>query len=111
MTELSDDTIDKVYEAIEIARTTGKIKKGINEVTKSIEKGTAKLAVIAKDITPAEITMHIPLLCKEKDVPCVQVPSKDTLGASAGLGLGTAGVSIVTEGDAKKLIVEIVKSI
>jgi len=111
MAELSEEIIDKVYEAVEIARTTGKIKKGINELTKAVEKGTAKLAVVAKDVSPPEITMHIPILSKEKEITCVEVPSKDTLGAAAGIGIGTAGVAIVQEGDAKKLIGEISKSI
>ena len=55
--------------------------------------------------------MHIPLLCKEKGVPCVEVPSKDNLGAAAGIGIATAGVAIVKEGDAKKLIGEITKNL
>jgi ribosomal protein L7Ae-like RNA K-turn-binding protein len=57
---------DNVLEAIEVAKATGKIKKGSNEVTKAIEKGEAKLVAYAKDTEPKEIIMHIPLLCKEK---------------------------------------------
>ncbi len=33
----------------------GSLKKGMNETTKAIERGVAKLVVIAADITPAEI--------------------------------------------------------
>ncbi|MBI2148011.1 50S ribosomal protein L7ae [Candidatus Woesearchaeota archaeon] len=98
---------EKAFEAIEIAKNTGKLKKGSNEVTKSLEKGTAKLVVIAKDITPAEIVMHLPLLAKEKNIPCIEVGSKDELGAAAGLSVGTAAVAIVQEGEAKKLIKEL----
>ena len=98
---------DKALEAIEVARTTGKIRKGSNEVTKAIERGHAKLVVVAQDVTPKEIVMHIPLLAKEKGVLCVEVPSKDNLGASAGLEVGTAAVVIVQEGDAKKVIEEL----
>ena len=54
--------------------------------------------------------MHIPLLAKEKNIVCVEVPSKEGLGASAGLELGTAAIAIVQEGEAKRLIEEIVKS-
>ena len=61
----------KVLEAIEIARTSGKIRKGSNEATKAIEKGDAKLVVYAADVTPKEIVMHLPLLCKEKNIPCI----------------------------------------
>ncbi len=94
----------KVLEAIEVARTSGKIRKGANEATKAIEKGDAKLVAYAADVTPKEIIMHLPLLCKEKNVPCFVVSKKDDLGAAAGLALGTAAVAIVKEGDAKQAI-------
>lgn len=97
---------DRAYEAIELARKTGKIIKGTNEVTKAIEKDKAKLVVYAKDVSPPEITMHLPLLAKEKGIPCVEVASKNELGAAAGLKVGTASVAITKEGDAKELLKE-----
>lgn len=95
---------DQIYEAVEVARNTGKIKKGSNEVTKAIERGVAKLVVVAKDVQPAEVIMHLPLLAKEKGVPCVEVPSKEQLGAAAGLTVPTGAIAIVVEGEAKKLL-------
>jgi large subunit ribosomal protein L7Ae len=103
------ENTEKAYEAIELAKITGKIKKGSNEVTKALEKGKAKLVVIAKDISPPEIVMHIPVLAKEKGVTCIEVPSKDELGAAAGLGVGTAAVAVVQEGESKKIIAELSK--
>jgi large subunit ribosomal protein L7Ae len=100
---------EKIYEVIEVAKATGKIKKGTNEVTKIIEKGQAKFVAYAKDVTPPEIVMHLPLLCKEKDVPCYEVPSKEELGAAAGLSVGTASVVIINEGESKQLISDLVK--
>ena len=105
--DLEKDVQEKVLEAIENARTTGKVKKGTNEVTKAIEKGTAKLVAVAKDISPPEITMHIPLLCKEKSVLYAEVSSKEELGAAAGLEVGTAAVTIVQEGEAKAILKEL----
>ena len=107
MAELSKETMDKVLEAIEVAKTSGKLRKGANEATKAIERGTAKLIAIAKDVTPPEIVMHIPLLCKEKGIPCCQAGSKEELGAAAGIEVGTAAVVIIEEGDAKDLIKEL----
>jgi len=95
---------EKLYEAIEVARKTGKIKKGINEVTKMIERGKAKHVIYAEDVSPKEITMHLPLLCKEKGVACSAVPSKEELGAAAGLPVGTGAVAITAEGDAKEIL-------
>jgi len=106
--EVPKELLDKVYEAIETAKTTGKIKKGTNETTKTIEKGKAKMVVIAKDVTPPEIIMHIPLIAEEKNVPCFTVPSKEELGAAAGIQVGTGSIAIVEEGEAKSLIKEIV---
>jgi len=111
MAEISKEVIDKIYEAVEVAKATGRIKKGSNEVTKAIEKGTAKLVAIAKNVNPPEITMHIPLLSKEKDVLCVEVPSKEELGAAAGISVGTASIAIVEEGEAKNIVKEIIKKL
>lgn len=100
----------QILEAVEIARTSGKIKKGANEATKAIEKGTAKLVVYADDVSPKEVVMHLPLLGKEKNIPIVKVSKKDDLGAAAGLAVATAAVAVVKEGDAKAAIQAIVKA-
>ncbi|MDO8511614.1 MAG: ribosomal L7Ae/L30e/S12e/Gadd45 family protein [Nanoarchaeota archaeon] len=100
----------KVLEIVEIARTSGKIRKGANEATKALEKGQAKLVVYAEDVTPKEIIMHLPLLAKEKNVPCFSVSKKDDLGAAAGLAVSTAAVAVVKEGDAKSAIESLPKS-
>ena len=97
----------KALEAIEVARTTGKIKKGSNEATKAIERGDAKLVVFAGDVSPKEIVMHFPLLCKDKGIACVEISKKEDLGAAAGLGVGTAAVAIVKVGDAKAIVEEL----
>ncbi|MBS1267160.1 MAG: 50S ribosomal protein L7Ae [Candidatus Woesearchaeota archaeon] len=104
---VSRELMDKSFEAIEIAKSSGKIKKGTNEVTKSIERQTAKLVVYAKDVSPPEVVMHLPLLGKEKKVPVIEVSSKEELGVAAGIGISTASVAIVKTGKAKKLIKEI----
>ena len=104
MAELSKEVIDKVYEAIEVAKATGKIKKGTNETTKAIERGEAKLVAVASDVNPPEVVMHIPLLAKEKGVLCAKIPSREDLGASAGLEVATGCVAIVNEGEAKKIL-------
>ena len=111
MAELSKELIEKVYEAIEIAKATGKLRKGSNEVTKALEKGEAKLIAVAKDVTPPEIVMHLPMLSEEKNIVCVEVPSKEELGAAAGIDVSTAAIAIVQEGEAKKLIQEIISKV
>jgi len=90
-----------VYEIIEKARKTGKIEKGTNEVTKAIERGTAKLVSYGADVEPKEIIQHIPILCKEKNIPCIDADKKEKLGISAGLNVGCASVAVIELGDAQ----------
>ncbi|MFH1636808.1 MAG: ribosomal L7Ae/L30e/S12e/Gadd45 family protein [Candidatus Woesearchaeota archaeon] len=101
------DIQEKAFEAIEIAKRSGKIKKGINEATKAVEKGSAKLVAVAKDINPPEIILHIKPLCQEKGIIFVEVGSKEELGTAAGLSVPTSCVAIVQEGDGKDLLKKI----
>jgi len=105
--ELSKENTDKVFELVEVSKKTGKLKKGINEVTKSVEKGVAKLVAYGGDVNPAEVIMHLEPLCKEKQVICVKVPSKEELGRAAGLAVGTAAIAVIDEGQGKKLLTDI----
>lgn len=109
--EIPKDLADKVLQALEIAKNTGKIKKGTNETTKAIERGKTKLVVIAKDIEPKEIVMHLPVLCEEKKCEYVYVPSKEELGRATGINVSTASACIVEPGEAKDLLEEIIKKI
>ncbi|MCL5730463.1 MAG: ribosomal L7Ae/L30e/S12e/Gadd45 family protein [Candidatus Pacearchaeota archaeon] len=86
------------YEIIEKIRKEGKIEKGTNEVTKAIERGTAKVVVYASDIEPKEIVQHIPVLCKEKGIPCKEVDSKKKLGIAAGLPVATSSIAVIDTG-------------
>ena len=106
-TEIPKDLVEKAFEAIELAKKTGKIKKGTNETTKAVERGVAKLVVVAKDVNPKEIIMHLPALCEEKDIPFVPVTSREELGTAAGLTVPTGAVAVLQEGEAKNLIKEI----
>lgn len=91
-----------IYTIIEKARKTGKIEKGTNEVTKAIERGTAKLVVYASDVEPKEIVQHIPILCKDKGIKCVEADNKKKLGIAVGIPVSTSSVAIVEPGDADK---------
>ena len=95
------------YAIIEKSRKTGKVDKGTNEVTKAIERGTAKLVVAALDIEPKEITNHLKILCKEKGIKYAEVDSKKRLGISAGIPVACSSVAIIDTGDADKEIASI----
>jgi large subunit ribosomal protein L7Ae len=106
--QIPKELSEKVYEAVTVAKTTGKIIKGVNETTKAIERGISKLVVMAEDVQPQEILMHIPVICDEKKVPFAYVPSKLDLGKASGIEVPTSSIAIVEEGDAKKIITDIV---
>ncbi len=102
--EVPDELVDKTYEAVEIARDTGDVRKGTNEVTKYVERGEAVLTVLAEDVNPPEILAHLPMLCEEKDVSYSYVHSKDELGAAAGIDAPSASVAIVDPGDGEQMV-------
>ncbi len=109
--DVPEDLAEKVYKLMEIARETGKIKKGTNETTKAVERGQAKLVVIAEDVNPPEIVMHLPPLCKERGIPYVFVPSKERLGASAGIKRPAASACIIDPGEGRDLLAEIINRV
>jgi large subunit ribosomal protein L7Ae len=109
--EVPKELSDKVLQAVSVAKATGRVRKGVNETTKTIERGLAKLVVMAADVQPEEILMHLPVLCEEKKVPYAYVASKVELGQATGIQVPTSSIAIAEEGDAKKLIAEIAEKV
>jgi len=102
---------DAAYEALQIATKTGTVRKGTNETTKAIERAQAKLVVIAEDVDPPEVVAHLPLLCEERKIPYVFVPSKQEIGKAVGIDVPAAAATIAREGEATGLIKEIITRI
>ncbi|MEK6928836.1 MAG: ribosomal L7Ae/L30e/S12e/Gadd45 family protein [Nanoarchaeota archaeon] len=95
------------YSIIEKAKKTGKVDKGANEVIKSVELGVAKLVLYAKDVEPKEIVAYIPIICKEKNIPCFEVDSKQKLGIAVGIRVNTSAVAVINAGEADKEIAQL----
>ena len=102
--ETPADVKAKALEAITVAADTGRIRKGANEATKSIESGTATLVVIAEDVDPEEVVMHLPMLCGEKNIAYCYVTTKKELGTAAGLPVTCAAIAIEKPGNAAELV-------
>ncbi len=94
----------KTLEAIELAKGSGQIRKGVNETTKAVERSEAKLVVIAEDVDPEEIVMHLPVLCAEKNAPCTYVAEKMQLGKAAGLTVPTSAIAVTKAGAAEEAL-------
>lgn len=109
--EVPKELAERAYEAVEVARDTGDLKKGTNETTKAIERKNASLIAIAEDVDPPEIVAHLPLLCEEKDVPYVYVPNKMELGSAAGIDVPAAAVTIVEPGEGRDVVDSVIEEI
>jgi large subunit ribosomal protein L7Ae len=109
--EVSKELADAAYEALQIAAKTGIVRKGTNETTKAIERGQAKLVIIAEDVQPPEVVAHLPLLSDERKAPYIFVPNKEKIGNAIGIDVPAGAACIVKEGDATGLVKEIVSRI
>lgn len=105
------EIVDLTQEALRIAKESGKIKKGTNETTKAIERGIAKLVIIAEDVDPPEVVAHLPIICEERKVPYTYFPSKIELGRLTGIEVATASACIIEPGEATDLLTEIVSKL
>jgi large subunit ribosomal protein L7Ae len=109
--EMPKELADKTYELVELARDGGKLRKGTNEVTKLVERGEALMVVMAEDVSPPEILMHMPALCEERNVPYAFVPSKAELGNACGLEKPTAAIAILDAAKGKPMLDEIAEKL
>ena len=106
------DLNSQVYSVLErIHSKSGNIKKGVNEATKAIERSQAKLVVYAADVSPKEIVMHLPLLSKDRGVPCVEVKSRAELGRAVGIVVPTSAIAVVDAGEEAHALEELVSKI
>jgi len=109
--ETPEDLVSPILEALRVAATSGKVKKGTNEATKAIERGSSKLIVIAEDVEPPEVVAHLPILCEEQGAAFVFVPTKKELGNSLGIEITSAAAAIIDAGDAQHIVDQIITTI
>eukprot|EP01084_Bolivina_argentea_P196552 336913_1 len=93
----TDDLTTRLLELIQESSHYKQLKKGANEATKALNRGTAGLIVCAADTEPIEILLHLPLLCEDKNVPYVFVRSKQALGRACGVTRPVIACSIQNE--------------
>jgi len=95
---------------VQVARDSGKVRKGTNESTKAIERAVAKLVLIAEDVDPPQVVAHLPILCEERKICYLFVPSKLDLGRAAGIDVGCAAISVLEGGEGAKTLKEIIEA-
>ena len=109
--ETPAELVNPILEALRVAATTGKVRKGTNEATKAIERGISKLIIIAEDVEPPEVVAHLPLICEEQGAAYAFVPDKQELGKALGIDVSSAAAAILDAGDAQHIIDEVVASL
>jgi large subunit ribosomal protein L7Ae len=109
--ETPKDIVNAVYEAVRLSKQSGKVRKGTNETTKAIERGSSRLVVIAEDVEPPEVVAHLPILCEERNTAYIFVPSKQQLGASLGIDVGSAAAAILDAGEAQHMVEQVISSV
>jgi large subunit ribosomal protein L7Ae len=109
--EVPKDLSDKAYQVVQVAKDSGKLRKGTNESTKAVERAVAKLVLIAEDVDPPQVVAHLPILCEERKISYLFVPSKLELGRAAGIDVGCAAVSVLDGGEGAKTLKEVTDAI
>lgn len=109
--EVNEKVILELVDLASEPGSEGRVKKGVNVTTKAIEKGMAKIVIIADDVEPKAVIAHIPLLCKDKEVPLLHVSSKTALGSAARLEVGCSSITITEPGLGKELFLKMKKAI
>src|SRR5213080_5586113 len=109
--QVPKEAVDKAYQLLQVAKDTGKVRKGTNETTKAIERGIAKLVVIAEDVQPPEVVAHLPIICEEKKIPYVFVPSRAQIGPAIGIDVPTASAAVVEAGEGSQILEQVTQEL
>ena len=89
------DLTRKIFKLCEQVAGVKKLKRGANEATKCLNRDIAEIIVLAADATPLEILLHLPLLCEDKNVPYIFVPSMAELGQACGTTRSVISCAII----------------
>jgi large subunit ribosomal protein L7Ae len=83
-----------VYEFIQDVSSRVHIARGILETARLLERGKAKLVVLASDVRPASRLKIIRHLCAQKNIETLVVSSRNRLGHCAGLEVPASCVAL-----------------
>ncbi|KAK4535442.1 hypothetical protein CDCA_CDCA05G1467 [Cyanidium caldarium] len=90
--DLTVEILDLVRQASQYKQ----VKKGLNEVLKSMNRGLAEFVVLAADTQPLEILLSAPLVAEDKACPYVFVSSKAALGRACGVSRPVIACSVLS---------------
>uniref|UniRef100_R4FMF8 Putative box h/aca snornp component n=1 Tax=Rhodnius prolixus TaxID=13249 RepID=R4FMF8_RHOPR len=86
-------------------------KSGLKLVQSSIRKGATGLVILAGDVTPVDVMIHLPAVCEDKDIPYCYVPSKEDIGTAMGVTRGVIAILIIDHSDIQENFAEVLAEI
>ena len=106
----------RVYKLVKKGCASKFVKRGVKEVVKAIRNGEKGCCIVAGDISPIDVICHIPIMCEDRSIPYIYIPSKHDLGAASGTKRPTSCVLInpkksFTEMELYNTIMEDIKKI
>ena len=105
------DLTRSLFDLCEKCNSMKKLKKGANEAGKSLNRDLAELVILAADADPLEIILHLPLLCEDKSVPYIFVPSMAELGQACGTSRNVIACSIIKRNSQDDALAEEIKQV
>lgn len=85
----------KILELIQQLLPLRQVRKGANELLKSITKSEVEAVILAADCDPLEVIMTLPAQCEEKNIPYCFVESKAALGRACGIKRPVVAAGII----------------
>eukprot|EP00349_Pseudokeronopsis_sp_Brazil_P009585 CAMPEP_0202971100 /NCGR_PEP_ID=MMETSP1396-20130829/23571_1 /ASSEMBLY_ACC=CAM_ASM_000872 /TAXON_ID= /ORGANISM="Pseudokeronopsis sp., Strain Brazil" /LENGTH=143 /DNA_ID=CAMNT_0049700127 /DNA_START=22 /DNA_END=453 /DNA_ORIENTATION=- len=73
----------RIHKLVRKASQAKIVRRGVKEVVKALRKGSKGFCVIAGDISPIDVISHLPIMCEDRSIPYIYVPSKLDLGTAA----------------------------
>ena len=95
------DMTATILDLVQQSANYKQLRKGANEATKTLNRGTTDLIILAADTEPLEIILHLPLLCEDKNVPYVYVPKQSDLGRACGVSRNIVAAVILRHPDSQ----------
>ena len=90
--QLAADLQDLVRQAANYRQ----LKKGANEAIKALNCGIAQFIILAADTEPLSLVLSLPLICEDKNVPYVFVPSRQALGRACNVSRPVIACAILS---------------
>lgn len=79
----SEKSTKRIYKLVKKSSQVKQTRRGVKEVVKALRKGAKGFCVIAGDINPVDVVTHLPIMCEDRHIPYMYIPSKHDLGAAA----------------------------